>query len=145
MRNFAEWFVTFFETLLKNLGEIFGGFFTGLYTLLIGNPIKYYQSFIESSRNFSALDWVLAIFFILIFVILIIVIVILIVHLIKRYFKFTKNEHDKRELLYQNNLLERKLRNIGFQTQNKNVLSNTNGKISQPINGEDDTKRFTKL
>lgn len=143
MKQFAEWFVSFFDMLINHLWNLIKGFFIGLYDLVIGNPIIYAKYFIDSSATFNPLDWVLGIIFIIVYVVLVAMIIMLLVQLVRRYVVFSRVEQDKRELLFQNNLLERKLRNIGYKEPSKKLNGNhqTNGHKDQTS----DTKRFTKL
>jgi len=148
MKQFAEWFIEFFEKLIEKVWGYISGFFNALYNMFIKDPAEYLDTFIERSKTFNPLEWVLAILFILVFIALVIIIFLVLFQLIKRYLVFTKVELDKQELLYQNSMLERQLRNIYINsTKSEQMLPSTSSsnKTSNQNDQKLNHKRFTKL
>src|SRR5690606_1554458 len=136
MKQFAEWFIEFFEKLIENIWGYISGFISALYDMFIGDPAGYIGTFVERSKYFNAVEWIMAIIFMIVFVVLVAIIFLVLFQLAKRYIVFTKVELDKQELLYQNSMLERQLRNIninptkselpGQVTSAANKTANTN-------------------
>ena len=145
MEQFAQWFIEFFQELINNLWGLIKGFAKGFYNLIIGYPIQYAKSFLETSKNFAFMDWVLAIFSIIIFIFLIFMILGVIYQLLKRYFRFTKIEYQKLDLLNRINVLERKLKkqSLPFQ-ENFNKPSHQN-QLTTKKEQRPKTSRFVRL
>src|SRR5690554_1694113 len=142
MDNFSNWVVEFFRAFFLDLWSLMSGFFIGLYNLFIGFPIAYYEQLLIRSHDFNFIDWVLTIGFIVIFIFLYIMFWLIIIQLARRYFRFSKIEFDKINLLNQMNILERKIRN--------STINNVENK--KPNIGETKSRqkhatgsRFTKL
>lgn len=147
MDRFAQWFVSFFEAFLNDVWSLLSGFFIGLYNLVIGNPIKYFKQFFAEAQSFNFMDWTLAIFFIIIFLILIFMLYLVIIQLLKRYFKFSRVEYEKLDLIFRLNQLERKLKNSNYQLGKKETpTSLTAGQSSsQSSKAVSKGNRFVKL
>ncbi len=142
MDNFSNWVVEFFRTFFLNLWYLISGFFTGLYQLFIGYPMDYYLGLSERSADFNFIDWTLTVVFIVIFIFLILMFWLLVIQLVKRYFRFSKIEFDKMNLLNQMNLLERSLRDSSVIHIENPKLNGMDTKSKQKaITGS----RFTKL
>lgn len=140
MEYFSEWFVEFFINFFTDVWQLIKGFFIGIYNFIIANPINYIKTLKEISLNYSLLDWILTISFLIIFTILLVMIFIVVLQFLKRYFRFTKIEFDKMTLLNQMNILERKVRD-------RNIINIQSPNISTEKNSQKTIKgsRFTKL
>jgi Tfp pilus assembly protein PilE len=143
MSKFSAWFVAFFTEFFTDLWHIIKGFFAGIYRLIIGNPMKYINNLMVYSKEYTAVDWLLSLIFLVIFALLIVLVCLVIYQQLKRYIRFTKIEQDKMVLLNQMNLLERRIRE-------GNVPSVQTPKVgSTPIVKKDTQRvkgnRFTKL
>ncbi|VEU81080.1 Uncharacterised protein [Haploplasma axanthum] len=149
MGQFSQWFVDFFRLFLDNLWRLIKSFFVGIYNLLIGYPIEYAKEFLIVSKSFSFLDWMLSVFFIVIFLILVVMFFVVVFQLLKRYFRFTKIEYEKLELLSRMNVLERKLKNGGIANINnvpKNELGfQGNKQVAKTEQQRTKGNRFVKL
>ena len=149
MDNFSEWFVDFFRKYLENIWGLIKGFFVGLYNLFIGYPIQYFKDFVGVNSVFTTLDWILSLAFIVIFIILSIALLVVIFQLLKKYFRFSKIQTEKMELLNRINILERKLKsNSNFSNTKANSkfdyplsVNNKSQKNEQRFKGN----RFVKL
>src|SRR5690606_18749117 len=88
------------------------------------------------------------IIFMIVFVVLIAIIFLVLFQLAKRYIVFTKVELDKQELLYQNSMLERQLRNININPTKSELRGQVTSAANKTANTNDpkaNHKRFTKL
>lgn len=131
MAHFSEWFITTFKIYFKEIGNGLKDFFVGLYYLLIGNFINHFRDFLKVSGEFSGTDWLIAIPSILVVILLYVAFIVLVVQLLRKYIKFTKNEHNKDELMHEVALLSYR---VGELTDEKNAVialssgsSNSNG------------------
>ena len=115
MSKFSAWFVAFFTEFFTDLWHIIKGFFAGIYRLIIGNPMKYINNLMVYSKEYTAVDWLLSLIFLVIFALLIVLVCLVIYQQLKRYIRFTKIEQDKMVLLNQMNLLERRIREGNVQ------------------------------
>ncbi|MFP4478988.1 MAG: hypothetical protein ACLFPM_06100 [Candidatus Izemoplasmatales bacterium] len=131
MEQFSRWYIEFFQKLLIDIGKILGGFFKGIYDLLIGNPINYMQDFYQASRAFSIFDWFIAILALIITLIMFGATMVLLYQLIKRYFRFVKIERQKSELMYEISNLNTKVTTL---VDEKNAVVALSG--SKKINGQ---------
>lgn len=115
MEQFSIWFVDFFEKLARNLWQAISGFFIGVYNLLIGDTITYFKDLSVASQQFRVFDWILTIVFLLIFIVVVAMIFVVIIQLLSRYFRFSKIEQEKMQLLHRYHQLEIKLKGMPQQ------------------------------
>lgn len=145
MENFTMWLFNFLETFFKNVWNLIKQFFIGLYKFFIVYPIKYFNMFKENSKNFNFLEWTFSIFFLILFLILIFMIFYVIYIYLRRYFKFSKTEYEKLDLLNQINVLKRKTNyNYNLETKETNDI-NDNYKINSKNKTEILENRFPRL
>ncbi|QWB99407.1 hypothetical protein KHQ88_04375 [Mycoplasmatota bacterium] len=153
MEQFSKWYIEFFQKLLMDIGHILGGFFTGLFDLLIRNPLNYMRDFFIASRAFGLFDWVVAILALIITLIMFAAILVLFYQLIKRYFRFVKIERQKSELMYEISNLNSKVTTLvdeknavvalsGTKKANANKLTSS---VNQSSNAKKQMGRFVKL
>src|SRR5690554_992687 len=143
MSKFSAWFVAFFTEFFTDLWHIIKGFFAGIYRLIIGNPMKYINNLMVYSKEYTAVDWLLSLIFLVIFALLIVLVCLVIYQQLKRYIRFTKIEQDKMVLLNQMNLLERRIREGNVPSVQTPKVGSTPivKKDAQRVKGN----RFTKL
>ena len=101
MEQFSSWFIEFFQNLIKDLASLFGGFFQAIIDIFYRAPLKYIKEFITASRSFELFDWIVAILALFITLILFASIFVLLFQLFRRYFRFSKIERQKTDLLYE--------------------------------------------
>ncbi len=152
MEQFSTWFIEFFQNLLRDVTDLIVGFFTGLYNLVIGNPVSYFNDFVVASRTFGFFDWIVSILALIIVLMLFGSILVLLFLLLRRYFRFVKTERQKSELLYEVGVLNTKVTTLVDEKNTITALSATKkdnvGIATEVKNGKHIKKsmgRFVKL
>lgn len=153
MENFSLWFIDFFQTLMRDLGHAFSGFFNGLINLIFRNPIRYILNLSNYASSFNILDWIITILALIIILILLIAFYILMFQLLRRYVRFVKTEKQKTELLFEVGSLNKKITKlvdeknayVALSGNTKNHQTKNKNGINPRQNTKQTTGRFTKL
>lgn len=150
MEQFAKWFVEFFKALVKNIGDAFVTFFSIFKKIFYDYPKEYINYFNEYKTGFKFLDWLFFGLAILIVVTLFLTILFLIYLLIRKYFRFSKKERDKEDLLHEIALLNNKVVDL-IDEKNKNLILSGEENIitkqygNSKLTKKSDKGRFVKL
>ena len=97
MTGFLEWFFAFLTTMIDGVWKIISGFFGGL--LQIFNVVDYFEQFKNYKNGFSVVDWILAIFSLLLVIAIWGILIYLAVLGIRKYIRFRKSSIGSEELL----------------------------------------------
>lgn len=108
MVEFARYYINFIRNLFANIGEFFKRIFEAFADLLFNEVIIYISNFIDSTPNFTLLDWVMAFLVIIVNLAFIVFLVLKMYQYIRRYLKFARTEIEKDELLEEISFLNQK-------------------------------------
>ncbi len=108
MVEFSRFYINFIKELLNDIGNFFKAIFKAIADFFYNDIKGYVESFIKSIPNFKMVDWLIAILVLLINLVFIIFLTIRFFQLLRRYFRFTKREVEKDELLEEISLLNQK-------------------------------------
>lgn len=108
MVEFARYYINFIREFFANIGEFFKNIFEAFTDLFISGVINHFNNFINSSLEFTLLDWVMAFLVFLINLTFIVFLVLKTYQLSRRYFKFLKSEMEKDELVEEISFLNQK-------------------------------------
>jgi hypothetical protein len=97
MAGFLDWFFAFLTTMIDGVWKIISGFFGGL--LQIFNVVDYFDQFKNYKNGFSVVDWILAIFSLLLVIAIWGILIYLAVLGIRKYIRFRKSAIGSEELL----------------------------------------------
>jgi hypothetical protein len=97
MAGFLDWFFAFLTTMIDGVWKIISGFFGGL--LQIFNVVDYFDQFKNYKNGFSVVDWILAIFSLLLVIAIWGILIYLAVLGIRKYIRFSKSAIGSEELL----------------------------------------------
>lgn len=148
MKQFSEWFISFFKDFAKNISGYIENIFLIIKNIFYVHPKYYFETFKISSKSFGTFDWILALIAIIVLLILFLAIITVIILLILRYLRFTKKERTKEDLLYEIATLSNKVVELIDEKNSElvlageeNIINKTFGKKSK----DNEKKRFTKL
>lgn len=108
MVEFARYYINFIREFFANIGGFFKNIFEAFTDLFISGVINHFNNFINSSLEFTLLDWVMAFLVFLINLTFIVFLVLKTYQLSRRYFKFLKSEMEKDELVEEISFLNQK-------------------------------------
>ena len=98
MGAFLDWFFEFMTTMLKDgVLRVFSGIFWGI--IQIFNIPDYISIFNSHSEEFSAIEWVLSIFAMIVIFLIWILIIVLIIFGLRKYFRFRRSIVGNEDLL----------------------------------------------
>jgi hypothetical protein len=108
MVEFARYYINFIRELFTDIGEFFGRIISAFADLLFNNVIKYFNLFIDASKNYKLLDWVMAFIVLIINSAFVVFLVMKVYQLSRKFIKFNKKEIEKDELLEEITFLNQK-------------------------------------
>ena len=97
MVGFLDWFFAFLTTMIDGIWMIISGIFGGLFQAL--NVVNYYDQLKNYTGGFTAVDWILAIFAMLLVIAIWGILIYLLVIGIRKYLRFRKSAVGSEELL----------------------------------------------
>ena len=97
MTGFLEWFFAFLTTMIDGVWKIISGFFGGFFQVF--NVVDYFEQFKNYKGGFSVVDWILAIFSLLLVIAIWGILIYLAVIGIRKYIRFRKSAIGSEELL----------------------------------------------
>ncbi len=97
MAGFLDWFFAFLTTMIDGIWMIISGIFGGLFQAL--NVVNYIDQLKNYTGSFTAVDWIMAIFALLLVVAIWGILIYLMVIGIRKYFRFRKSAVGSEELL----------------------------------------------
>ena len=97
MTGFLEWFFAFLTTMIDGVWKIISGFFGGLFQIF--NIVDYFEQFKNYKSGFSVVDWILAIFSLLLVIAIWGILIYLAVLGIRKYIRFRQSAIGSEELL----------------------------------------------
>ena len=97
MAGFLDWFFAFLTTMIDGIWMMISGIFGGLFQAL--NVVNYIEQFKNYTGGFTVVDWILAIFSLLLVVAIWGILIYLLVIGIRKYFRFRKSAVGSEELL----------------------------------------------
>ena len=97
MAGFLDWFFAFLTTMIDGIWMMISGIFGGLFQAL--NVVNYIEQFKNYTGGFTVVDWILAIFSLLLVVAIWGILIYLAVIGIRKYFRFRKSAVGSEELL----------------------------------------------
>ena len=97
MAGFLDWFFAFLTTMIDGIWMIISGIFGGLFQAL--NVVNYYDQLKNYTGGFTAVDWILAIFAMLLVIAIWGILIYLLVIGIRKYLRFRKSAVGSEELL----------------------------------------------
>ena len=107
MDSFFKWFFAFISEILKGFASIFKGFWNGLKQIF---AVKSFVSiFKDYSRDFGAVEWVLAILSIVVVAAVYLLIIFMIVLAIRKYIRFRHSIVSDEDLLEEIGVLQRQV------------------------------------
>lgn len=163
MSEFATWYIEFIQSVFEYVVQFFATILNAIYSAFWVNPVNMFDSFINASMNFTALDWIIGIFILIINFIFVVSLAYLIIVLLRRYFRFVKKEVSKDDLLLEivdlnqrlvditdekNAILTLKSSDLGLPMNRRSVtgaLSKLNEDEADDKKQDEGTSRFTKL
>ncbi len=108
MIEFSRFYIKFISELLNDIGDFFKNIFKAIADFFYYDLKGYIESFTNSIPHFTMLDWGIAILVMVINLVFLLFLAIRIFQLLRRYFRFTKREMEKDELLEEIALLNQK-------------------------------------
>lgn len=150
MEQFARWFISFFKLIVNNIFGIFKTFFSIFENIFYFYPKKFVEDFNQYKSGFNVGAWILAIISIIITIVFFAVVIYALFLLLKRYFRFTKKERDKDDLLHEIALLNNKIVELVDEKNANLILSGEENIITKQFGNSKLTKkneknRFVKL
>ena len=160
MINFCQYYVDFLQQFLHNVGDFIKSIFSAIFKFFVKDLGGYFNSLLNYSNKFTALDWIVYVLVFLINIGLVVFVVVFLYYVIKRKLRVRKKQFEKEELLEEIETLNYKIEEL---IQEKNQIfamkvSSLGMKTNQgfDIKREDDSKekekkakvsssRFTKL
>ena len=128
MGAFLDWFFAFLTTMIDGIWKMISGFFGGIFQIF--NVVSYIKQFGSYKSDFTALDWILAIFsFILVMGIWAIVIYMIFL-LIRKYIRFRKSLVGSEDLLEEVAALHRDI--VRLNNEKERILALTIGQTNVP-------------
>jgi hypothetical protein len=97
MAGFLDWFFAFLTNMLDGLWLIISGVFGGIFQVF--NVVAYFEQFKEHQSNFTVVDWILAIFSLLLVIAIWGIIIYLLILGIRKYIRFRRSAVGSEELL----------------------------------------------
>ena len=97
MAGFLDWFFAFLTTIVDGIWMMISGFFRGLFQVF--NVVNHIDQFKNFTDGFNVVDWILAIFGLLLVVAIFGILIYLAVIGIRKYFRFRKSAVGSEELL----------------------------------------------
>lgn len=159
MVEFARYYIDFIRLFFSNIGAFFKSLFDAFAALLFSGVAIFIDNFIESSSNFTLLDWVMAFLVLVINLAFVVFVSLKLYQVIRRYLKFARIEIEKDELLEEisflnqktvelidekNKILALKVSNLGVTPEDENMNYGQSG----PTDLDDEytgPSRFVKL
>lgn len=150
MEQFARWFISFFKDIVKFIFDIFKTIFGIFKNIFYLNPKELIAEFNQYKGAFTFGGWVLAILSILITIVFFVVLIYALFLLLKKYFRFSKKERDKEELLHEIAQLNNKIVELIDEKNANLILSGEENIITKQFGNSKLTKkneknRFVKL
>jgi hypothetical protein len=128
MGAFLDWFFAFLTTMIDGIWKMISGFFGGIFQIF--NVVSYIKQFGSYKSDFTALDWILAIFsFILVMGIWAIVIYMIFL-LIRKYIRFRKSLVGSEDLLEEVAALHRDI--VRLNNEKERILALKIGQTNVP-------------
>ena len=97
MEGFFDWFFAFLTTMIDGIWMIFSGIFRGIFQVF--NVVNYFEQFNSYKGGFSVIDWILAIFSMILVVAILGILIYLAVLGIRKYIRFRKSAVNNEDLL----------------------------------------------
>ncbi|MCK9536354.1 MAG: hypothetical protein M0R05_02000 [Bacilli bacterium] len=108
MVEFSRYYIDFILELLSNIGSFFKSVFKAFADFFFNDVKSYMNDLIDTSKNFTMLDWVVAAIVLIINLAFITFLVIKLYQWLRRYIRFTHREVEKDELLEEISILNMK-------------------------------------
>src|SRR5690606_5026805 len=143
MSEFATWYIEFIQTVFEHIVNFFTSLFDIIYRLIWANPVSYIDSFALASVNFTALDWIIGSFILLVNLVFVLSLFYFIFILLRRYFRFVKREVSKDDLLMEIADLNQKL--IDLTDEKNAILTLKSSDLGMPVNRRSVTGALNKL
>ena len=129
MDGFLDWFFAFLTTMIDGIWKIISGIFGGIFQVF--NIVHYFEQFNSYKGGFSVLDWVFAIFSILIVIAIWVIAIYLLIMLIRKYIRFRKSKVGTEELLEEVADLHRDV--IKLNNEKERILALKIGQAGVPL------------
>ena len=97
MAGFLDWFFAFLTNMIDGLWMIISGIFGGLFQVF--NVVSYFEQFKDYQNGFTVVDWILAIFSLLLVIAIWGILIYLLILGIRKYIRFRKSAVGSEELL----------------------------------------------
>ena len=149
---------TSLENFFANIGKFFENLFKVFAELFYTDVVGYFDKFIESTAEYTLLDWVMAFVVLLINLAFVVFLGLKLYQWIGRYIRFIKREIEKDELLEEISflnektveLIEEKNKILALKVSNLGLSPEEQRKADQALEEEQDEvhkgpSRFTKL
>ena len=134
MAGFLDWFFAFLTTMIDGIWMMISGIFGGLFQAL--NVVNYIEQFKNYTGGFTVVDWILAIFSLLLVVAIWGILIYLAVIGIRKYFRFRKSAVGSEELLEEVATLHRDV--LKLTKEREKLLSLKIGQTDVSIKDLDD-------
>lgn len=158
MVEFARYYINFIREFFANIGKFFENLFKVFAELFYNDVVDYFDKFIDSTAEYSLLDWVMAFVVLLINLAFLVFLGLKLYQWIGRYIRFIKREIEKDELLEEISflnektveLIEEKNKILALKVSNLGLSPEEQRKADQAFEEEQDESkkgpsRFTKL
>lgn len=143
MSEFATWYIEFIQSFFEHVVLFFQTILSAFVQFFWINPSLYLESFVQSSMNYNALDWMIGIFILIINFIFVVSLIYFIFVLLRRYFRFVRKEVSKDDLILEISDLNQKLIDV---TDEKNaILTLKSSDLGLPMNRRSVTGAINKL
>ena len=97
MAGFLDWFFAFLTTMIDGIWQIISGIFGGFFRIF--NVVSYFDQFKDYQNRFTVVDWILAIFSLLLVIAIWGILIYLLIIGIRKYIRFRKSAVGSEELL----------------------------------------------
>ena len=129
MDGFLDWFFAFLTTMMDGVWKIISGIFGGIFQIF--NVVGYFNQLGSYKGGFSVLDWILAIFAILIVVAIWVIVIYLIILLVRKYVRFRKSAVGSEDLLEEVAELHRDV--VRLNNEKERILALKIGQTGVPV------------
>ena len=157
MYNFAKWYISFLQEIIRNIMLFFTTLFSAFGKLFnYSGRSSSFVRFSEAAKGFGVMGWITAVVIFTINVLFIAVLILLLYRLFRRYIRFVKREVETDELLNEVNHLNQKL--IQADLEKNQILALKYGETGRSFSSsstfldseeesvqKDSDNRFTKL
>ena len=129
MDGFFDWFFAFLTTMMDGIWKIISGIFGGIFQIF--NVVNYFKQFDSYKSGFSAIDWILSIFALILVVAIWVIVIFLIVILVRKYIRFRRSAVGNEDLLEEVADLHRDI--VRLNNEKERILALKIGQTNVPI------------